>query len=71
MAAECGAALIQTGRPQEWLDLLAELPEPVRNAGRIRLLEAQAAAQRAWRAVFETVDFVLFPPCVKTKFFTR
>ena len=29
---------------------------------------AQAAAQRAWRAVFETVDFVLFPPCAVPAF---
>jgi hypothetical protein len=43
LAAECGAALIQAGRSQDWLDLLPELPEPVRTAGRIRLLEAQAA----------------------------
>ncbi len=32
------------------------------------LLEAQAAAQRAWRAVFEEVDFVLFPPCAVPAF---
>jgi amidase len=32
------------------------------------LLEAQAAAQRAWRGVFETVDFVLFPPCAVPAF---
>ena len=43
LAAECGAALIQADRPDEWLALLAELPDAVRNAGRIRLLEAQAA----------------------------
>jgi amidase len=32
------------------------------------LLEAQAAAQRAWRGVFEKVDFVLFPPCAVPAF---
>jgi amidase len=32
------------------------------------LLEAQAAAQRAWRGVFETVDFVLFPPAAVPAF---
>jgi amidase len=32
------------------------------------LLEAQAAAQRAWRGVFETTDFVLFPPCAVPAF---
>jgi amidase len=32
------------------------------------LLEAQAEAQRAWRGVFETVDFVLFPPCAVPAF---
>jgi len=43
LAAECGVALIQSGRPDEWLALLADLPDSVRHAGRIRLLEAQAA----------------------------
>jgi hypothetical protein len=43
LAAECGAALIQADQPNEWLVLLAELPEVVRHSGRIRLLEAQAA----------------------------
>jgi amidase len=32
------------------------------------LLEVQAALQRAWRAVFEAVDFVLFPPCAVPAF---
>jgi tetratricopeptide (TPR) repeat protein len=43
LAVECGRALIEAGRPGEWLDLLAEVPEPVRSAGRVRLLEGQAA----------------------------
>ena len=30
-------------RPQVWLDLLDVLPEAIRTAGRIRLLEGQAA----------------------------
>lgn len=43
LAVECGQKLIAMERPQVWLDLLAALPETVRNAGRIRLLEGQAA----------------------------
>lgn len=43
LAVECGRALVRAGRPRAWLDLLAGLPQPVRDAGRIRLLEAQAA----------------------------
>ena len=43
LAVECGRSLIDADRPRQWLDLLAELPEPVRTVGRIRLLEAQAA----------------------------
>jgi hypothetical protein len=43
LAVECGRSLIDANRPHEWLDLLAELPQPIRSEGRIRLLEAQAA----------------------------
>ena len=43
LAVECGQALIEAGRPGDWLDLLEALPEPVRSAGRIRLLEGRAA----------------------------
>ena len=43
LAVECGRALIEAGRPGEWLVLLDELPESLRFKGRIRLLEAQAA----------------------------
>lgn len=43
LATECGRALIDVGRPRAWLELLAELPESVRAAGRVRLLEARAA----------------------------
>jgi len=43
LAVECGRALIGADRAQEWLALLAELPESIRTAGRIRLLEGQAA----------------------------
>ncbi len=44
LAVECGSFLIQAERPQEWLDLVRDaLPESVRTAGRIRLLEGQAA----------------------------
>ncbi len=43
LAVECGRALIEADRPRDWLALLAELPGPIRDVGRIRLLEAQAA----------------------------
>ena len=43
LAMECGRVLIAAGRPGDWLDLVVELPGPVRRAGRIRLLEGQAA----------------------------
>ncbi|MFQ6131028.1 MAG: DUF5107 domain-containing protein [Armatimonadota bacterium] len=43
LAVECGRALIKAGRPGEWLALMDELPESLRNVPRIRLLEGQAA----------------------------
>lgn len=43
LAVECGKRLIEMARPQVWLDVLDVLPEAVRTAGRIRLLEGQAA----------------------------
>jgi hypothetical protein len=43
LAVECGRTLIEAGRAQAWLDLLPELPAHVRSAGRVRLLEGQAA----------------------------
>ena len=43
LAVECGQQLIAMERPQAWLDLLDVLPEAIRAAGRIRLLEGQAA----------------------------
>ena len=45
LAVECGRTLIAAGRPQAWLDLLPSLPAEVRVAGRVRLLEGQAALQ--------------------------
>jgi len=53
LAVECGRALVEADRSHEWLDLVADLPEPIRSVGRIRLLQAQAAL-----AVgdFETVE---------------
>jgi len=43
LAAECGRFLIETDRPQEWLGLLPELDPSIHAAGRVQLLEAQAA----------------------------
>jgi hypothetical protein len=44
LAVECGRFLLEAKRAQDWLDLVEQsLVEPVRSAGRIRLLEGQAA----------------------------
>ncbi len=43
LAIECGYVLLQSEQPQKWLDLITELSMEVRSAGRIQLLEAQAA----------------------------
>jgi hypothetical protein len=43
LVVECGQCLVETGRPYDWLGLLTEIPQPIRSAGRIRLLEARAA----------------------------
>ena len=43
LAVECGKALLAADQPQRWLDLVDELPAAVRAAGRVRLLEGQAA----------------------------
>ena len=44
LAVECGRFLLEAERAQDWLDLVEQsLVEPVRSAGRIRLLEGQAA----------------------------
>ena len=45
LAVECGRALLALGRHDLWIELLPALPEPVRSAGRVRLLEAQAALE--------------------------
>ncbi len=43
LAIECGQRLIAMGRSSTWLELLPNLPASVRAAGRMRLLEGQAA----------------------------
>jgi hypothetical protein len=43
LAVECGRTVIEAERPDAWLTLLDELPESVRQVGRVRLLQAQAA----------------------------
>mgnify|MGYP000892266655 CR=1 FL=1 len=45
LAVEAGQKLIAMGHAQTWLDLLVGLPAAVRTAGRIRLLEGQAALE--------------------------
>jgi hypothetical protein len=42
LAVECGQALIEANRPQQWIELLPSFSEPIRAQGRIRLLEARA-----------------------------
>jgi predicted Zn-dependent protease len=56
LAVECGRALIDAGRPRDWLDLLADLPASIRAAGRICLLEARAALAVS---DFKTVERIL------------
>jgi tetratricopeptide (TPR) repeat protein len=43
LAVECGKTTLEANQPQQWLDLLPEFPPPIRTAGRVRLLEGQAA----------------------------
>jgi hypothetical protein len=43
LIVEMGQTLLAAGQPQRWLDLLDEMPERERTAGRVRFLEAQAA----------------------------
>lgn len=43
LVVECGRALIEAGRPRQWLDFLSSLPDSIRSMGRVRLLEGQAA----------------------------
>lgn len=43
LVMECGKALLAAGRYADWLALLAALPAPMRNCGRVILMEAQAA----------------------------
>ena len=43
LALKCGQFLIESGYARQWLDLLSEFPDRIRNHARIQLLEAQAA----------------------------
>jgi tetratricopeptide (TPR) repeat protein len=43
LAVECARSLIAAGRARDWLDLLDALPADVQRAGRLRLLEGEAA----------------------------
>ncbi len=43
LAAECARSLIAADQPRKWLEVVETLDPSVRNVGRIRLLEAQAA----------------------------
>ncbi len=55
LLVECGALLIEAGRPAEWLARVAELPAAVRQDGRIRLLEARAALAAGDLATVEQI----------------
>ncbi len=56
LAVECGRALLDAGRPRDWLNLVKDLPPSVRVAGRIRLLEAWAALETN---NFKTVEAIM------------
>ena len=43
LAVECGRCLIESGRSQEWLDIMRKMTATVDSNGRLRLLEAQAS----------------------------
>ena len=44
LAVECGQFLLDAEQPRAWLEIVEQvLPEPVRNAGRVKLLEGRAA----------------------------
>ncbi len=43
LVIECGRALLAADRAGDWLGFLSSVPEPVRSAGRVVLLEGQAA----------------------------
>jgi tetratricopeptide (TPR) repeat protein len=43
LAVECGKALLEADQAEQWLDFLPKLADEVRGAGRVRLLEGQAA----------------------------
>jgi hypothetical protein len=42
LTVECGEALIEANRPQEWIELLPSFSDSIRAQGRMRLLEARA-----------------------------
>ena len=56
LAVECGRALLEAGRPRDWLDLLAGPLSSLCTVGRMRLLEGQAALAAG---DFETVERIL------------
>lgn len=44
LAVECGQFLLEAEQPQAWLEIVEQvLTQPVRNAGRVKLLEGRAA----------------------------
>jgi tetratricopeptide (TPR) repeat protein len=43
LAVECARAFIRADRPGEWLELFRTLPADLQRAGRLRLLEGEAA----------------------------
>ena len=45
LALECCEAIIASGKPQDMLKLMENLPEHIRNRGRMKILEARAALQ--------------------------
>ena len=55
LLVECARALLAAGRPGDWLQLLRSVPQPVRSAGRVVLLEGQAALAAGELATVERV----------------
>jgi tetratricopeptide (TPR) repeat protein len=61
LTIELGQALLAAGRSGEWLEIVADLDEPDRLAGRIRLLEAQVALDQN---DFDRAERILVAPIV-------
>lgn len=61
LASECGSILLKVNRPDQWIELLASMPQTLRGAGRMRYLEARA---RLARGEFDKTEAILMADLV-------